>query len=536
MAVQIEARGQIQDFLDVLRRRLWLVVVPAVFGIVIGTCLATVIPRKFLAKTQLELRQIGPTNIAKEGQNAKFQILAPARIKKVVEELKPPAYLALEEVDRREFLNGAQRNLSVRPDVGGNQSSIFITILYTHVDRIWAGTFLRALRDDWKDDVLEQDRNKLKDEKMRLGQERDKLEKQLEKEEQELADLKKEHGISATQPIPGAASGLRAEDPDYTRLQDAKTQLFKTGLELETRKADTKRLEQQYAEMPEKITKESVVAGKDNEEKIQALQTEILTLNEKLSGYGKAHSRYQKLLSEIESKERQKAELEGLVTRSQLTSTEVKNPDKDRVRAELDKNKSVVAGLEGTRKILSETIDTLERKMADLSDIYRQVRERETKIMRVRDELKDADRDYQAKVRLVELGEGPRSNPFAILEEINVPPKPTEPNPLLVIAVAVMASLGIGVGLAVLLEYSKSCFRSVYDISRVMVVPVLGNINTIVTAREARMKRTRRVLVGSASFLFLGSLCFVTWAWAENSELLSPSLRSAIEGLRSALK
>ena len=54
---------------------------------------------------------------------------------------------------------------SVRPDFPGNQSSVFITILYTHVDRIWAGTFLRALRDDWKDDVLEQDRNKLKDEK-----------------------------------------------------------------------------------------------------------------------------------------------------------------------------------------------------------------------------------------------------------------------------------------------------------------------------------------------------------------------------------
>jgi hypothetical protein len=69
-----------------------------------------------------------------------------------------------------------------------------------------------------------------------------------------------------------------------------------------------------------------------------------------------------------------------------------------------------------------------------------------------------------------------------------------------------------------------------------MVVPVLGNINGIVTRREARSRRTRRLVVGAASFLFLGSLAFVTWAWSAESALLSPSLRNAIEDLRSALK
>jgi len=104
----------------------------------------------------------------------------------------------------------------------------------------------------------------------------------------------------------------------------------------------------------------------------------------------------------------------------------------------------------------------------------------------------------------------------------------------------VVASLlgGIALGLAVafLAEFSKSCFRSVYDVSRVMVTPVLGNINSIVTRREAKIRRTRRLVVGAASFLFLGSLGFVTWAWSAESALLTPSLRNAIEDLRSALK
>ena len=88
-----------------------------------------------------------------------------------------------------------------------------ITITFTDVNRGWAGSFLRALRDDWKEDVLERDSNKLKDEMLKLGLERERLEKRYAREEEELADLKRLHGISATQPVPGAA-GQRSEDPE----------------------------------------------------------------------------------------------------------------------------------------------------------------------------------------------------------------------------------------------------------------------------------------------------------------------------------
>jgi hypothetical protein len=191
---------------------------------------------------------------------------------------------------------------------------------------------------------------------------------------------------------------------------------------------------------------------------------------------------------------------------------------------------------EAERRVLEDAIKSQNQTVADLHDAYREVREREDRIGRLQANLKRVDGLYQDRVQQVELSEGPRGNPFAILEEVSVPPKPTEPNPLMLVAFSIAAGLGIGVGLAVLLEYSKSCFRSVYDVSRVMVVPVLGNINSIVTRREAKLRRTRRLAVGAASFLLLGSLSFVTWAWSAESALLSPSLRNAIEDLRSALK
>lgn len=535
MAIPIEPRGQIQDFLDVLRRRAWQIAVPAVFVIAIGSCLTAIVPRKYLARTQLELRQVGAQGAAKEGQNAKFQILAPARIKQVVEDLKNPVYLALEEPERREFLRDVQNDLRVDIQAPGAQSSIFITISYAHVDRGWSATLLRGLRDDWREDVLERDKNKLKDERQKLGLERKNIEERFLREEEELANLKRISKISATQPIPGT-TGVRNEDPEYDRLQASKDKLSQTELSLAGAKTKLELLEKRLRDIPEKVSREQVIAGVGHQDEIREIETQIIDLEEKLSSYGQRHSKYVKIQSEIAALERRKKDLESLVTRSELTSLLVANPERLDILKQIAEAKEEVLRLESSKNFLVLAIAQAETRVSELNDVYKEVRQREEKIGRLRAELLAVDKEYQSRVQQVELAEGPRGNPFATLEEINVPPKPTEPNPLILVAFSIVAGLGLGVGLAVLLEYSKSCFRSIYDVGRVMVVPVLGNINSIVTRREMRLRRTRRLLVAATSFLLLGSLGFVTWAWSAESALLSPSLRNAIEGLRSALK
>jgi capsular polysaccharide biosynthesis protein len=537
MAVQIEARGQIQEFLEVLRRRAWQIAVPAVFVITIGSCLAVIIPRKFLAKTQLELRQVGTSTIGKEGQNAKFQIKAPARVKKVVEELKSPVYQALGEMERRDFLRDIDKNLGVDWTAPGQQSSIFITITYTDLDRAWAGSFLKALRDDWKSDVLEQDRNKLKEEAKSLGTERDKLRTQYENEEEVLSKLKKGKGISAMQPIPGAAS-QHSEDPEYDRLQNHRGDLAEMEIKLAEKRGRKDHLEKDYAAMPPKIASEKILPGATHAKEIQDTSANILELQNKLREYKPANSRYPKIQEEISALERKRDALEGLVTGSEHTTLMVDNPERAKKRDQIDEVKSEMASLEARQKSLIATISVEEANVSDLHEVYRDVRLSEERIGRFKIDLQTAELSYLAKVRESEVASNRQSDPFAILEEVSVPPKATEPNPWLIVALSAAAGLGLGVGIAVLLEYSKSCFRSVYDISRVMAAPVLGNINSIVTRRERRQSLTRRVLVGSASFLLLGSLAFVTWAWAHDQDtgLLSPALRKAIEGLRSVLK
>ena len=116
------------------------------------------------------------------------------------------------------------------------------------------------------------------------------------------------------------------------------------------------------------------------------------------------------------------------------------------------------------------------------------------------------------------------------------PSRPTEPDPILLTLFSVFAGLGLGLALAVVTEYSRNCFRSVHDITRVMAVPVLGTINTIVTRRQARARLLARTILGTTVFGFVGVVGLVTWAWANDQRLLSAGMVDSIEKLREAME
>jgi uncharacterized protein involved in exopolysaccharide biosynthesis len=538
VAVQIESRGQIQDFLDVLRRRAWQIVVPAIFVITIGSCLAVIIPRKFLAKTQIEVRQSGPTLVGKEGQNASFQITAPERIKSVIEEkLRPPVYQALSEADRTDFLKDVVKNLRVTSTPAGPTGSIFVTITYTDVDRVFAKDLLRALSEDWQKDVLEQDRNRLQDEKLRLGDERDGLERKLKSFEEDLSTLKKDNGLSAMQPVPGTST-QQTEDPEYNRLQQHKGQVAEIDLQLAELHGKKAELEKTASQLPATVPSSKVLNGSAHEKEIAQTEADILKYQEKLKEYKPPHSEYAITKNKIVHLQQHLEDLQGSVTESTLATVDVENPALTEIRTTIAKADGDIAGLNAKKISLDATIKEEADTVTALHDVYRKVRLLEDKIKILQTSLSAADLAYQRKVQESAVASSSKNNPFAIIEEVNAPLKATEPNPWLIILLSVAGGLGIGTAVAVLLEYTKSCFRSVIDVSRVLPVPVLGNINRIVTRRESKHKTTRRMVVAATTFLVLGTLAFVTWAWAhdQDSSLLSPALRKAIEGLRAALK
>ncbi|MDP6990133.1 MAG: Wzz/FepE/Etk N-terminal domain-containing protein, partial [Planctomycetota bacterium] len=57
MAVQVDPPGQLQEFLDILRQRVWQIVLPTLFSVSLGVGFAVVVPKKYEVTTQVELRE-----------------------------------------------------------------------------------------------------------------------------------------------------------------------------------------------------------------------------------------------------------------------------------------------------------------------------------------------------------------------------------------------------------------------------------------------------------------------------------------------
>ena len=57
MAVEVSPSGQIQEFVSVLKRRRWQIILPTLFVLLLGAVFAVIVPKKYVIKTVIELRQ-----------------------------------------------------------------------------------------------------------------------------------------------------------------------------------------------------------------------------------------------------------------------------------------------------------------------------------------------------------------------------------------------------------------------------------------------------------------------------------------------
>jgi uncharacterized protein involved in exopolysaccharide biosynthesis len=536
MAAQLETRGQLQDFLGILRRRKWQVLLPALFVLAFGAAFAVIVPKKYVVRTQVELRPVGVSVSVKDGANATFQIRARERVKKVVGELKNEQYLSLPPEERNDFLIDVVDDIKVRVDTVRDGMPSFVNIEYSSIDRPWAVTFLRALRDDWIDDVVQRDRNKLTDERQKLFEEKHKLERELLRQEAAVTELKLQHGLSATQPVPGSGR-TRDEDPTFVRLVQNRARIDALELSVARMRVEMASTQKQLDELPEMLSSEQeVVTGVGNEEKLAALDAEILDIQTRMKGYRPMNKKFVQLARELEALYEQKEQLTHITTRSELLSTPRPNPAREPMQKKIDDLESAIDGAEAERAQLAKRVEQDERTIAVLQPVYEELNIKETLLANLRENLQATDKRYTEASQRRELIEGPLGNPFSITEDVVSPMRPTEPDPNLILVFSLMAGLAAGLALAVGLEYSKNCFRSVHDISRILVVPVLGSIDTIVTRREQSLQSARRIVVGVSSVLLIGSVVFVTWAWANNKDLLSNGMLEKIERVRSKFR
>lgn len=541
MAIQVQQQGQLQELLGILRKRIWQIILPTAFVLSLGIAAAVFVPYKYTVKTQFELRPVllnsfegvAPdkvTSFNRSFANAQLQITHPERVRRVLEAQDWEDYETLGRLEQIEYQRRILRNIWVKvtPPPKNPDASTFLQISYTDTSPQRAEQFCNALRDTYVEEVVERYRTDARDELAKLNEIKADKRNLLDDATKRLSELQQEHGLTLT-------GGDRQDSKEAAYLA-AQADQDRTVRELEAALARKEQLEEQYLQEPEEIRLEESDAGPDVAQALQQIDREIIQMRSEQEPYRPPHSHYQRLEAEIAQKQREREKIQALQQQTVKRFRFVPNPRRLDLQQSIDQEALKIETLRAQRERNDRLIEARRAEFQERAEVMRELAAARDAVDRHREQFSDIDRLVNRQINFVRLIDGHEGNPFELVEPGHPPSKPTSPNPVVLITVSALLGLGIGVGSALLAEYSKSCYRSVYDIARSMTVPVLGAVNTIVTRAEARRILLRKVVIVSSCLVLIGAILFVTLAWRDRPDLLGPELREIIDDIRSEFR
>ena len=544
MAIEVEAAGQVDEFIRVLKRRIWWIVVPLCVIGSLGTFYAVIVPKKYVSECKVIIRDLGDDagefgrNTAEtEGQVAKEELTSETRIEKVLDDLKWGEFQGLNGTDKEDFIEDkilSSLQVSVA-STGRNSARRTVTISFAHTDQNKAPAFLNALKDEWTGEVL----GRAKQQKKVTLEEAEGMLRALNSELDEngtaIATIRSDNqlppaimtpqGLVTSQPLP-----FSERDKAEVRLRELKEEIREgeDAFRLKTAERDS-------------LPPEDAVEFAEDD----PLSLELNALDEQINraeldieskGWAPGHSERRKaerLIQKLKVKrDRVRTERDD-----QLSTRQIVRPNSRRVvlSEELRALEAQIGIKTRRRDELDARLGELKQQTDTLTQAFRQLDTLMTTkavLEASKLELTSKVEGLRLEVRTLNSGQG---DPFEVSKPPSQPTRPTSPNPWAISFGAIVFGLGLGFGLAILLEYSKNCFRSPRELSRVMPHPVLGTINAIRTRRERARAFVSRVALGGGSIGFVVGVTFVTWAWANDPQSLNNEVVYAIDKFRELL-
>lgn len=547
MASDATSNSQIQEFLLVLHKRRWQILLPAALVLAIGCFFAVVTPKKYAVKTGIELKEMRVETDAelkaaeeaattREVVNAEKHIRHRGRIETVVraQERLWPEWVEADERGREEILQQILVDLSVSvQQKKKNTGSTFVDITYKDVDGPRAEAFLTSLCDVWIKDVVSRDLENLRRERDTIEKELDDAEKEFKRLHQLETNLMKEMGIDPIQP--SDSRNDRTGDPLFRDRDSLRTRAGELQIELEGREAELEALTHELEGEPALKSTLVPIKGEDFAGPIALLQDEILKARTSQEQYLEAHSKWAVYEAAVRELEERLALVQASVTPDREEYQDLPNPRHDELVALVAAKDTEAEGVRAELHSAQRRIKELDPRANKRTDDYRdlgQIRDAKELAQAHKGETNVRLRNKESTLKILI---GVYGQPFEVVQPPRWATAPTEPEPWILVVFSLLAGLALGIGIALLAEYGRNSYRSAGDFARVFDTPVLGAIERIQTRAESRRLQMQRGLVGVSSAVILGGIFWFTWTWSESPEKLPVEVQQAIEGLRALL-
>lgn len=535
MPVEVESTSQFEDLTNILKKRTWWILVPLALIGTLGTSFAVLVPKKYVAKTRIMVNEVrnrtGQIVTGSEGQGraAKHLVRSPNRIRAVIQALGWP-YASLSRIEQEDLVEKILDNLEVEvPPMGPGIAEQIVVIKYADTDPNRAHDFAEEVSRRWREETLEANRKAKTRAYSDLDDRNRAKESRIEEIGTEIASLMEQHGIPPWKP--DYYNTERPLAPEFNLLEQAKAEFNTLEGESEKLAASIARDETRYERMGDVVPYVEATEGLNLDKQIRERREVIIELQNEIAekGYKPTHSLYRAYASRIQVIESEINMLEDARIESSVTESWRENVKKIELGQKIDQRREDLEATIAKLDSLTVEIDNLQSTTAELQSVYQLLARLENERERVNESLMTDAANLQDMRIELDLANSKSGDPFDILDPVNLPSRATEPNPVLISVFSILLGLALGLGLALMTEYSKPCFRGVTDVTRVMIVPVLGTVESIVTTSQRRKRRFVANVMGLGVFGFVFLVSYVTWAYVNSPELLSDSVVQQIQ-------
>jgi succinoglycan biosynthesis transport protein ExoP len=490
------------DILDIVKRRKWAIVIPAVSVFVIAAVIALLLPRIYKSTSTILIEEqeipreyvmTTVTGFAEERlQTINQRVMSSTKLLEIINRFN--LYADLKEkwtteeiIDKmRKEINMETISANVINQRTGNptEATIAFTLAYEGKDPAVVQQVANVLASLYLEENLKERERQSTGATNFLEDEMNSVQKSLSAIDSKLAAYKQNNLNS----LP---------ELSQTNLQE----LDRTELELDQMNDRLRTLKQQEGYLQTQLASIPTDSASSDKTRLQELRVKLVELKNR---YSDEYPDVKKTKSDIATLEKQlraaghdtlsKPDNPAYVTlSSQLSST----------RSEIDSVKRQLVMLQNKRDGYRRRIEASPR----VEEGYRAILSERNNMQAKYDDLMKKYMEAKVAHGMEKEQMGER---FTLIDAAKLPEKPVRPNVPAILLIGLILGIGAGAGVASLLEYNDQSVRSFDELARVTGFPVLASIPEIVNKEDvaARKKTVIKVVAGVGIAVVAGLLIF----------------------------